>query len=84
MLKSTAGSWQSFSPSDAWKWYGDKQKIEQHGSIAERLNANLGAHNQLYYFDTKTFTKTPQLIDYQQEITKTELDSSLVTERGKA
>lgn len=71
------GQWRGFSPVEAWRWYEDQAAIDKLPTVQERLYENIGSRNQLYYFDTKPFLATPNLLDFYTHITKSNLSSDL-------
>lgn len=68
------------TPEEAWKWQEDIDAIDTLPTIEERLLNNHGARHQLYYFDVLPFSNVPDLLDYQEEITKTAKDQSLTVQ----
>ncbi|XP_067942306.1 large ribosomal subunit protein mL65-like [Watersipora subatra] len=76
------GSWYSFSPKDAWKWYDDVEAIDALDTIEKRLYYNHGSKYQLYYFDVKPYLNTPNVLKFQEDITKSYLDSAVQVKTG--
>ena len=77
LMKLILGSWYSFSPEVAWKWYEDVEAIDKEPTINRRLYQNHGAKYQLYYFDVKPYLWSRHMRQFQEEITKSTLNSQV-------